>query len=113
MGHPVLTVVGAVPHGLAVSPAGMNSLAASRGRAAPGMSFVRHDAPGMWKWPAEIYALHGRGTGALRSGLWQGCSMEELPCFIWHGVGGGGQAWGRKMVFRDEKTAGGKGKTTS
>lgn len=61
----------------------------------------------MRKWPAGIYAPHGDGTEELRSCLWQDCSMEGLPRFIWHGAGGEGREAGkRKIVLPRSKPAG-------
>ncbi len=52
----------------------------------------------MRKWPVGIYALPGDGTEELRSYLWQDCSMEGLPRFIWHGAGGEGREAGKRKI---------------
>ena len=75
---------------LAISPDRMNSLAVS-------VAVPHRECPlcGMTRGYAE---MPGDGTEELRSCLWQDCSMEGLPRFIWHGAGGEGREAGKRKI---------------
>ena len=113
MGHPVLPVIGAVLHGPGSQPCRDEFTGGFRGRAAPGMSFVRNDARvcgnGPWKYTRRMGAEPGR------SGLVYGRAAQWRSCPVLSGMvlAEEGRPEEGKQVFRDEKSAGGKGKITS
>lgn len=84
MGHPVLPVVGAVPHGPDSQSCRDEFTGGFRGRAAPGMPFVRHDARVCGNGPREYTCRMGEEPG--RSGLVYGWAAQWRSCRVLSGM---------------------------
>lgn len=109
-GHPVLTVVGCRPSGPGSQSCRDEFTGGFRGRAAPGMSFVRHDARVCGNGPRKYTRCMGEEPG--RSGLVYGRAAQWRSCRVLSGMvlAEEGRLGGRKMVFLGCKNSRRKGK---